>query len=106
MKSSDKQLLVEIAIAASNHGLYKQAYALLTIFPQLIEDEEDRRICTSLIYFGLNEPAKALRELSLCYSDMAQGLRFLFSGAGPLEGRNELIRQMLTGETNGHSISK
>jgi len=102
MNSEDKQLLVEAAIAASNHGLKKQAYALLAIFPQLIKDEEDRRICTSLIYFALNESAKALRELTLCHSDSAKGLQLLFSGSGPVDGRNELICQMLTGGQNGN----
>ncbi|AQS36184.1 type III secretion system protein, SsaH family [Shewanella psychrophila] len=103
MKSEDKQLLVEAAIAASNHGLNKQAYALLAIFPELIQDEEDRRICTSVIYFALKEQAKALRELKSCHSDAAQGLRFLFSGAGPIDGRSELICHMLTGGQNGNS---
>lgn len=37
MNSEDKQLLVEVAIAASNHGLHKQAYALLAIFLNLLE---------------------------------------------------------------------
>ncbi|NRD74518.1 EscG/YscG/SsaH family type III secretion system needle protein co-chaperone [Shewanella sp. VB17] len=102
MNSEDKQLLVEVAIAASNHGLHKQAYALLAIFPQLIGDDEDRRICTSVIYFALNEPAKALRELKLCHSDAAQGLQLLFSGMGPVVGRNELICHLLTGGQNGN----
>lgn len=103
MKSEDKKLLVESAIAASNHGMKKQAYALLAIFPQLIEDEEDRRICTSVIYFALNESAKAIRELNLCNSLAAQGLKFLFSGSGPIADRNELICQMLTGGQYGNS---
>lgn len=103
MNSEDKQLLVEIAIAASNHGLHKQAYALLAIFPQIIENEEDRRICTSVIYFALNESTKALRELNPCHSDAAKGLQFLFSGAGPTIERNELICQMLTGGNDGNS---
>lgn len=103
LTSADKQLLVEAAIAASNHGLTSQAYALLAIFPQLISDDEDRHICASLIYFGLNENAKALRELASCQTEAAQGLRFLFSGSGPTAGRSEIISQMLRGGSNGNS---
>jgi type III secretion system SsaH family protein len=102
LTSADKRLLVEAAIAASNHGLTQQAYALLAIFPQLISDEEDRHLCASIIYFALNETANALRELAPCRSEAAQGLRFLFSGAGPVVGRNDMICQMLTGACHGN----
>ena len=102
LTSTDKQLLVESAIAASNHGLPQQAYALLAVFPQLIADKEDRHICASLIYFALKEDTKALRELNACKSDVAQGLRFLFSGLGPVVGRNDIIYQLLAGGSHGN----
>ena len=76
MKRTDKQLLVEAAIAAANHQLEKQALSILEAFPNLIEDEEDRCICTSLIYFALDKISQAIRTLNGLHTPRAEGLRF------------------------------
>lgn len=102
MNSEDKRLLVEAAIAASNHGLRKEAYALLALFPQLIDDEEDRGICASLIYFALNDVADALAALKPCHSDRAKALTFLYSQSEFNRQDTHTFTQLLEGDHYGH----
>lgn len=93
--SDDKKLLVETAIAAGNHGMKEQAYAIIKIFPDLIQDEEDRKVCISVIYFALNEASKAVRELKSCHSEAAQALAVLFSGSVTSEKQKAILTQKL-----------
>ncbi len=95
MESEDKRLLVEAAVAAGNHGFKKQAYALIKVFPELILDEEDRKICTSVIYFALNEASKAVSELQSCNSEAAQALRVFFSGPISSQKQKEVLSNKL-----------
>ncbi|MBM7071409.1 EscG/YscG/SsaH family type III secretion system needle protein co-chaperone [Shewanella sp. 202IG2-18] len=98
--SEDKQLLVECAVAAGNHGLKEQAYAIIKIFPELILDEEDRKICTSVIYFALKEASKAVRELESCNSDTAQALAMLFSGPISSKTQQDILAKKLISVRN------
>ena len=93
--SEDKKLLVSAAVAAGNHGMKEQAYTILKIFPDLIHDEEDRKICASVIYFALNEASKAVRELKSCHSEAAQALAVLFSGPITSKRQKEILTQKL-----------
>ncbi len=93
--SEDKQLLVSAAIAAGNHGMKEKAYAIIKIFPDLIQDEEDRKICTSVIYFALNEASMAVRELKSCHSEAAQALCVLFSGPITSKKQQDILTQRL-----------
>ncbi|WP_299493711.1 EscG/YscG/SsaH family type III secretion system needle protein co-chaperone [uncultured Shewanella sp.] len=102
MNSEDKRLLVEAAIAASNHGLRKEAHSLLALFPELIEDEEDRSICASLIYFALNEQSEALEALRHCHSDRAQALAFLYSQSEFESQDTHKFTQLLEGDNHGY----
>ncbi|WP_298775612.1 EscG/YscG/SsaH family type III secretion system needle protein co-chaperone [uncultured Shewanella sp.] len=102
MNSEDKRLLVEAAIAASNHGLRKEAYSLLALFPELIDDEEDRGICASLIYFALNDVADALASLKSCHSDRAKALAFLYSQSGFNHQDTHTFTQLLEGGHDGY----
>ena len=76
MKKSDKQLLVEAALAAANHRLEKQALCIVEAFPYLIDDDEDRCICISLIYFALDKRSKAIRTLNGLSSPELKGYDF------------------------------
>ena len=78
MNSSDKQLLVEAALAAANHRLEKHALSIVNVFPLLIENEEDRRVWASLIYFALDKRAQAIRSLNGLHTPQAEGLRYLY----------------------------
>ncbi|MDR5612031.1 MAG: EscG/YscG/SsaH family type III secretion system needle protein co-chaperone [Arsenophonus sp.] len=101
MKKEDKQLLVEIAIAAANHGLIKQAYAILAVFPELIADEEARALCSGLVYFALGENSAALRSLMGMKGNQAEGLRCLFSLPADMIDHAQ-IYALLAGDKNGH----
>ncbi|MCL1123674.1 EscG/YscG/SsaH family type III secretion system needle protein co-chaperone [Shewanella surugensis] len=103
MNSEDKSLLVEAAIAASNHGLRKEAYSLLEIFPQLIEDVEDRCICESLIYFALNDLLEASDALKDCQSDKAKALQFLYSKSQFEHQDTVKFNQLVEGDHDGFS---
>ncbi|NRB66642.1 MAG: EscG/YscG/SsaH family type III secretion system needle protein co-chaperone [Vibrio sp.] len=100
MKSSDKQLLVEAALAAANHGLEKQALSILNAFSSLIEDEGDRRICASLIYFALDKRAQAMRSLNGLDTPQAEGLRFLYSSTAE-SADTQKICSLITGGSHG-----
>ncbi|MGB0893411.1 MAG: EscG/YscG/SsaH family type III secretion system needle protein co-chaperone [Parashewanella sp.] len=95
MESEYKKLLIETAIAAANHGLKKQAYAILPIFDDVIIDEEDRKISMSVIYFALNDAAKAVRVLETCNSEPAQALRVLFESPVASKNQKEILTQKL-----------
>ncbi|WGL98733.1 EscG/YscG/SsaH family type III secretion system needle protein co-chaperone [Arsenophonus sp. aPb] len=101
MKKEDKQLLVEIALAAANHGLIKQAYAMLAAFPELIADEDARALCSSLVYFALGENSAALRSLTGMKSNQAEGLRCLFSSPAEMVNQSQIFT-LLAGDENGH----
>lgn len=103
MNSEDKRLLVEAAIAASNHGLRKEAYSLLALFPQLIEDVEDRCICASLVYFALNDLLDAVDALKECQSDKASALQFLYSQTQFERQDTVKFNQLLKGDHDGFS---
>ncbi|MBU2898914.1 EscG/YscG/SsaH family type III secretion system needle protein co-chaperone [Vibrio hepatarius] len=100
MKSSDKQLLVEAALAAANHRLEKQAVSIMAAFPHLIEDEVDRRICESLIYFALGKRAQALRALNGLHTEQAEGLRFLYTSSAE-SADMKTICSLITGGQDG-----
>ncbi|MFW7522872.1 DUF1039 domain-containing protein [Vibrio ostreicida] len=78
MNSSDKQLLVEAAIAAANHGLEKQALCILEAFADLISDPIDCQVCSSLVYFALDKRPQAIRALIGLEGPQAEGLRLLY----------------------------
>ncbi|HGJ5876267.1 MAG TPA: EscG/YscG/SsaH family type III secretion system needle protein co-chaperone [Arsenophonus sp.] len=101
MKREDKQLLVEIALAAANHGLIKQAYAILAAFPELIADEESRGLCSSLVYFALGEKSSAIRALTGLRSNQAEGLRCLFSLPADMLNHSQICT-LLAGDENGY----
>ncbi|WP_133407978.1 EscG/YscG/SsaH family type III secretion system needle protein co-chaperone [Parashewanella tropica] len=97
MESEHKKLLVEAALAAANHGLEKESYAIVKVFPDLIEDEEDRRICTSIIYFALNDVSGALEQLQACNSDSGKALYVIFSGSRMNNsGKDVALNQQIT----------
>ncbi|GLT18661.1 hypothetical protein GCM10007938_24420 [Vibrio zhanjiangensis] len=100
MKRSDKQLLVEAALAAANHRLERNALCILAAFPYLITDEEDRRICESLIYFALDKRSQAIRALNGLHTPKVEGLRFLYQA--PLENVDtQKICSLITGGHDG-----
>lgn len=75
--SDVKKILVESAIAAANHGLRTQALSLMKAFPWLIDNDEDRCVCTCLIFFALGDLTQAIRALNGFQSAKVNGLRML-----------------------------
>ena len=100
MKSSDKKLLVEAALAAANHRLEIQAVSIMTAFPHLITDEADRRICESLIYFALDKRLQAVRSLNGLHTAQAEGLRFLYTSSAE-NADTKTICSLITGGHDG-----
>lgn len=101
MKSSDKQLLVETALAAANHRLERNALCILEVFPYLITDEEDRQICESLIYFALDKKFQAIRVLNDLHTPKVEGIRFFYQSS--LENIDtKKICSLITGGHDGN----
>ena len=100
MKKSDKQLLVEAALAAANHRLEKQALCIVEAFPYLIDDDEGRCICISLIYFALDKRSKAIRTLNGLSSPRVEGLRFLYASSADTAD-TKTICSLITGGHDG-----
>lgn len=105
MKTHNKQLLVESALAAANHGLEKQALTILKVFPQLVEDIEERQVLSSLVYFALNKRADALRSLNGIKTAQADGLRFLYQSV-PASADTTKICSLITGGQNGAQCNR
>jgi type III secretion system SsaH family protein len=99
MNSQDKQLLVEAALAAANHGLREQAHTLLHYLPTLIADETDRALYSAMIHFGLDEQREALFCLNGLQDPRAEGLKAMFSlSSGKNADEITRICQLLAGE--------
>ena len=105
MKTHNKQLLVEAALAAANHGLEEQALTILKVFPQLIEDIEDRQILGSLVYFALNKRADALRSLNGVKNVQADGLRFLYQSVASSADTTKIC-SLITGGQYGTQCNR
>lgn len=71
------RLVVEAGIAATNHGLLKEAESILLALPYWIPDLSTRRTVAAILLFGLRRPAEALAQLEDEQSDEACALRCL-----------------------------
>jgi type III secretion system SsaH family protein len=83
LPQATRQLIVSSALAATNHGLTIQAETIVSAFPELIPDPENRAICQALVLFGLSQPATALNCLGILMSPEAVQLRQLIVEAHP-----------------------
>jgi len=70
-----KQLLVEAALAAPNHGLLAQAQGLLEALPALGLEEKNQALVTAMVYFGLRQPRAALDAIKDVADECAQNIR-------------------------------
>ncbi len=70
-----KQLLVEAAIAAPNHGLLAQAQGLLEVLPALGLEDKTQALAAAMVHFGLRQPRAALNAIEGVEDTCAQDLR-------------------------------
>lgn len=58
-----RRLIVEAGLAAVNHGLYREAWAIHAALPTLIPDAHDRRAIEAVMLIGLGRIGSAARLL-------------------------------------------
>ncbi|RXV65299.1 EscG/YscG/SsaH family type III secretion system needle protein co-chaperone [Burkholderia stabilis] len=64
LQSADmRRLIVEAGLAAVNHGLYREAWAIHSALPTLIPDANDRRAIEVVMLIGLGRIGSAARLL-------------------------------------------
>nr|WP_232450523.1 EscG/YscG/SsaH family type III secretion system needle protein co-chaperone [Burkholderia ubonensis] len=61
MTSEARRLIVEAGIAAVNHGLYREAWAIHAALPALIPDAGDRCTVEAVMLIGLGRTGSAAR---------------------------------------------
>jgi type III secretion system SsaH family protein len=67
-----RRLLAELAFAAANQHLHKEARVFLQVLDLLIDDPADREACRAYLHLHLGELHEASACLGECGPDVAQ----------------------------------
>ncbi|QDQ25074.1 EscG/YscG/SsaH family type III secretion system needle protein co-chaperone [Chitinimonas arctica] len=90
LTQEDRQLLVEAAFAAVNHGMQLEVSDLLNALPWLIEDMEDRAMSGAVLLWSIGKAGQALESLAGLDSAHALLLRAMITHgpSGELAGQD------------------
>ncbi|MGT0250530.1 EscG/YscG/SsaH family type III secretion system needle protein co-chaperone [Burkholderia pyrrocinia] len=63
LSAAARRLIVEAGLAAVNHGLHREAWAIHAALPELIPDTHDRLALEAVMLIGLGRSGSAARLL-------------------------------------------
>ncbi|WDD90568.1 EscG/YscG/SsaH family type III secretion system needle protein co-chaperone (plasmid) [Burkholderia sp. FERM BP-3421] len=79
LSADARRLIVEAGLAAVNHGLHREAWAIHAALPALIPDAHDRLALEAVMLIGLGRSGSAARLLERASAQHAQLLAPLLS---------------------------
>lgn len=75
LTDSERRLVLEAALAGSNHGLLPQVRDILPALHLLVPDAGLRAVCRAVLLLGLGQPEQAQQALEECDTPEADVLR-------------------------------